>query len=74
MFEADNQMAKTTSDRNAVKKKLHPEIDYTMADKCRKRGGVPPQIEPHVDNSSAVTLIGMLSQYADVDGDNKRTG
>ena len=74
MFEADNQVwQKLPAIGTPSRKKLHPEIEFIQydADKCRKRGGVPPQIEPHVDNSSAVTLIGMLSQYADVDGDNK---
>ena len=74
MFEADSQVwQKLPAIGTPSRKKLHPEIEFIQydADKCRKRGGSPPQIEPHVDNSSAVTLIGMLSQYADVDGDNK---
>ena len=52
-------------DRN----KLHPEVEFISydADQCARRGGRPPYIGPHVDNASAVTLIGMLSQFHDDD-------
>jgi hypothetical protein len=66
MFLTDEQIWKKIPPvGTASRKKMHPEIEFIQydADKCRTRGGTPPHIGPHVDNSSAVTFIGMLSQY-----------
>lgn len=45
-------------------KHLHPEVEYILydADACRRNGSPTfPGIGPHVDNSSIITLIAMLS-------------
>jgi hypothetical protein len=43
---------------------LHPEIEYIVydAEQCRERGTPWPCIGPHVDNSSCVTMVAMLSE------------
>mmetsp|Transcript_4188 Transcript_4188/g.7785 ORF Transcript_4188/g.7785 Transcript_4188/m.7785 type:complete len:290 (-) Transcript_4188:276-1145(-) len=48
---------------------MHLEIEFISydADLCSRRGGRHPYIGPHVDNASAVTLIGQLSQFRDGD-------
>jgi hypothetical protein len=59
----------TTDDKQS--QLLHEEVEYIVydADACRERGLAPPHIGPHVDNSSAVTMVAMLSEPgADFDG------
>ena len=47
-----------------VSKLLHPEIEYIVydAEECRTHAAQPPIIGPHVDNSSCVTMVALLSQ------------
>ena len=72
MLYADRELWRsipTTDDKQS--QLLHEEVEYIVydADACRERGLAPPHIGPHVDNSSAVTMVAMLSEPgADFDG------
>ena len=66
MYFADEQLWRGIPPQgSSARKKLHAEVEFISynAEMCKKRGGCPPHIGPHVDNSSAVTLIGMLSSF-----------
>ena len=70
MYFADDQLWRGIPQKDTPAwKKLHAEVEFISynAEMCKKRGGKPPHIGPHVDNSSAVTLIGMLSSYQNGD-------
>lgn len=69
MFMADDELWRGIPSSGPARNRLHPEIEFISydADLCARRGGRHPYIGPHVDNASAVTLIGQLSQFRDDD-------
>ena len=54
-----------------VSRLLHPEIEFIVydAEKAKQTGDELPKIGPHVDNSSCVTMVALLSSFgSDFDG------
>mmetsp|Transcript_35741 Transcript_35741/g.76191 ORF Transcript_35741/g.76191 Transcript_35741/m.76191 type:complete len:118 (+) Transcript_35741:2-355(+) len=51
--------------RLSQNKVVYPEAEYIVYD---ARGGTPGEIEPHVDNHSAVTIVVLLSDPGDFEG------